>query len=250
MSEAVVLTRRGPVLLIELNRPHRLNSVNSALGLGLLAALNELAADDALRVGVLTGRGRAFCTGMDLSAFLTDGDPEGIEEFVHRADGKPLIAAVEGYALAAGLEIALACDLIVAGAGARLGIPEVKVGLFAGGGGVVRLARRLPYGVAMRMALTGEPITAELGARYGLVAEVTQDGEALTAACQLAEIIAANAPLGVAHSRRLVQDAAGRTDRECWEMQDPFLSQVLASADAREGAAAFVARRSPHWTGR
>ncbi|MTD15944.1 crotonase/enoyl-CoA hydratase family protein [Nakamurella sp. YIM 132087] len=249
MSE-VLLGRRGPVLVITLNRPEVRNAVDSGLGRGLLAAIRLLDTDPELRVGVITGAGKGFCAGMDLRGFLEHGDPDGIEEVIRRSSGRPLIAAVEGFAMAAGMEIALACDLIVAGSGALLGIPEVKVGLFAGGGGVLRLGRKLPYAVAMRMALTGDPITAEEAHRMGLVVELTPAGGALEAALRLADTIASRAPLGVQHSRDLLALTTDLTDAEFWERQEPLLQQVLGSADAREGAAAFVDKRSAVWSGR
>lgn len=247
---AVITERQGEVLVITLNRPERLNAVNSELGEGLFAAVEKLDADDSLRVGVLTGAGRAFCAGMDLKAFTTEGDPRGIHEFMKRHTRKPLIVAIEGYAVAAGLEISLTCDLLVAARGAKLGIPEVKVGLFAGGGGVLRLPRRVPYTVAMLMALTGEPITAELAYDHGLVSHLTEPGEALATALELARKIAANAPIGVLESKRMIRETAGRTEDAFWEFQQPVLEAVIASADAREGATAFAEKRSPNWTGR
>lgn len=249
-TEPVLTEQRDGVLLVTLNRPDALNAVNSALGEGLLAAARRLDADDSLAVAVLTGAGRAFCSGMDLKAFAAEGEPRGIEEFVHRGTAKPMIAAIEGYAVAAGLEIALTCDLMVAGEGARLGLPEARVGLFAGGGGLLRLGRRVPYSVAMTMALTGEPISAPEAARYGLVSQLAPDGAALPAALALAGRIAASSPLGVRYSKQLLRETQGRTEAEFWAYQRPLLRQVLDSADAREGAVAFAERRPPRWTGR
>lgn len=249
-TDAVLTEQRNGILLVTLNRPDALNAVNSAVGEGLLAAVERLDADDSLTVAVLTGAGRAFCSGMDLKAFAAEGEPRGIGEFVHRGAGKPMIAAIEGYAVAAGLEIALTCDLLVAGRGAKLGIPEAGVGLFAGGGGLLRLPRRVPYSVAMMMALTGQPISAAEAAGYGLVSELADDGTALTGALALAGRIAANSPLGVRYSKRLLLETQGRTEEEFWAYQRPLLQEVLGSADAREGATAFAERRPPRWTGR
>lgn len=249
MSDPVLLVqRRGPVLVLTLNRPHRRHAVDSELGVALRDAVRDLDADSELRVAVITGAGEAFCAGMDLKAFAEHGEPEGLADLLHRTQGKPLIAAVEGPALAGGLELALSCDIVIAGATAVLGIPEVRVGLFAGGGGVLRLAHRIPYGWAMRMALTGAPVDADTALRLGIVTEVTAAGGALDAAVALAEQIAAQAPLGVGHSRNLVQAAAGRTEDEFWTLQEPALAQVLGSRDALEGATAFAERRAPRWT--
>lgn len=247
---AVLTERRGDILVITLNRPERLNAVNSEVGLGLLAAAEMLDADPTLRVGVLTGAGRAFCAGMDLKAFPTEGDPKGIHDFMRRHHEKPLIVAIEGYAMAAGMEISLACDLLVAARDAKLGIPEVKRGLFAGGGGVLRLPRRVPYTVAMLMALTGDPITAEQAYQHGLVSHLVEPGEALTVALELAAAIAANSPVGVQLSKTMIRETVGRTEDEFWEFQQPSLERVLASDDAREGATAFAEKRTPDWTGR
>jgi enoyl-CoA hydratase len=247
---AILTERRGNVLLITLNRPERLNAVNSELGVALLAAVEELDADDSLAVGVLTGAGRAFCAGMDLKAFVTEGEPRGITEMLHRESVKPLIVAIEGFAMAAGMEITLSCDLVVASRGAQLGIPEVKVGLFAAGGGVLRLPRKLPYAVAMTMALTGDPITAEEAHRYGLVSHLTEPGEALETALALAETIASRAPLGVIYSKKMVKATIGRTEDEFWDHQAPDFQRVIASADAIEGASAFASKRPPVWLGK
>ena len=161
MADEVLTERRDRVLLITLNRPKARNAVNTALARALTAAIEELDGDDGLTAGVLTGAGGGFCAGMDLKAFATEGAPKGFDEFLRYGAKKPLIAAIEGFAVAGGLEIALTCDLLVAAKGVKLGIPEVGVGLFAAGGALMRLPRLVPYGVAMEMALTGDPITAE-----------------------------------------------------------------------------------------
>jgi enoyl-CoA hydratase len=247
---AVRTERRDGVLLVTLNRPHVLNAVNSELGEGLLAAVELLDRTDELKVGVITGAGRAFCAGMDLKAFTVDGDPRGLKEFVQRESRKPLIVAVEGFAVAGGLEICLACDVLVAARGAKLGIPEVTVGLFAAGGGVARLPHRVPYSVAMLMALSGDPITAEQAFQHGLVTLLCEPGEALRTALDVAGRIAANSPLGVLESKRLMRETVGRTEAEFWTLQDDALRRVLASDDAREGATAFAQKRPPNWSGR
>lgn len=250
MAEEVLTEKRGRVLLITINRPGAMNAINSAVGEGLVVALAQLDGDDGLTAGVLTGAGKGFCAGMDLKAFLTDGIPRGINEVFTQGARKPLIAAVEGFALAGGLELALSCDLIVAARGVKLGIPEAGVGLLAAGGALLRLPRRLPYGVAMEMALTADPITAEQAHQYGLVSRIADPGQATATALELAERIARNAPLSVAGSKQLIRDTAGRTEEEFWKHQAPLARQVFTSADAKEGPRAFAEKRRPAWSGK
>jgi enoyl-CoA hydratase len=248
-APAVLTEIRGRVLIITLNRPEAMNAINTALAQGLLAAVSQLDDDPNLTVGVLTGAGRGFCAGMDLKAFATEGGPKGMDQFIQKGSQKPLIAAIEGFALAGGLELALSCDLLVAAAGVKIGIPEVGVGLFAAGGGLLRLPRVLPYGVAMELALTADPITAEQAHAYGLVARVSEKGEALNTALALAERIAKNAPLGVAASKQLVRMSLDHTEEEFWKLQAPLMGKVFTSNDAKEGPRAFAEKRSPNWTG-
>ncbi len=249
-ADAAVLTEvRGRVLVITLNRPDQMNAINTPLSQGLLAAVDQLDNDPALTVGVLTGAGRGFCAGMDLKAFATDGPPNGMDTFIRNGSKKPLIAAIEGFALAGGLELALACDLLVAATGVKIGIPEVGVGLFAAGGGLLRLPRVLPYGVAMELALTADPISAEQAHAYGLVARVAEKGGALDAAIALAERIAKNAPLGVAASKQLIRASLDHTEESFWAFQAPMIGKVFTSNDAKEGPAAFAQKRQPNWTG-
>ena len=250
MADEVLSEVRGRVLLITLNRPAARNAIDSALAQGLLAAVERLDEDDSLTAGVLTGAGRGFCAGMDLKAFATDGPPRGFDTFLERGSAKPLIAAIEGFALAGGLELALSCDLLVAARGVRLGIPEVAVGLFAAGGALVRLPRRLPYGVAMEMALTAQPISAEQALEYGLIARLAEPGEAVDRALELAELIAKNAPLAVAASKQLIRESQGRTEEEYAKLQRPLAAKIFKSEDAKEGPLAFVQKRSPNWQGR
>src|SRR5882672_11910676 len=203
-AEAVLTERRDNVLLITLNRPDARNAVNGALAQGVADALDELDADGELAVGVITGAGAGFSAGMDLKAFVTGERPwvgdRGFAGIVQRASRKPLIAAIEGFAVAGGLEIALACDLIVAAKGAKLGVPEAKRGLVAAGGALRQLPRRLPAAIAMELALTGETITAERGAELGLINRLAEPGKALDVALELAAEVAANAPLATAAS--------------------------------------------------
>jgi enoyl-CoA hydratase len=187
---------------------------------------------------------------MDLKAFASEGMPKGFDSFLQRGSQKPLIAAVEGFALAGGLEIALSCDLIVAARGVKLGIPEVNKGLFAAGGGLFRLPNRIPYGVAMEMALTSDPITAEQGHELGLVARLADPGQASAVALELAERIAENAPLAVAASKQIIRASRGVAEEDAWKLQGPLLGRVFSSEDAKEGPRAFAEKRKPQWTGR
>ena len=249
-NDSAVLTEiRGRVLLITLNRPEAMNAINTDLAQGLLAAIEELDSNDGLTAAVLTGSGRGFCSGMDLKAFAAGGPPQGFDQFLETGSEKPLIAAIEGFALAGGLEVALTCDLLVAAEDAKIGIREVKVGLFAAGGALLRLPRRVPYSVAMEMALTGQPITADQAKNHGLVSRVTEKGGTVEAAMELAESIAENAPLAVAASKALIQAQQGITEEEFWELQKPHMRKVFTSNDAKEGPASFAEKRSPNWSG-
>ncbi len=255
MSEPAVLTeRRNGVLVITLNRPDARNAVNAALAEGVGAALDELDADDELRVGVLTGAGKGFSSGMDLKAFVAGESPyvegRGFAGITRRSSRKPLIAAIEGFAVAGGFEVALSCDLIVASKGARLGIPEVKRSLVAAAGALFRLPRRIPYHLAMELALTGDPIDAERGHQLGLVNRLAEPGGALDAALELAGDIVKNGPLALIASKEIVQGSRDWTEEESWEKQGPIAGPVMGSEDAREGAIAFAEKRDPVWKGR
>jgi enoyl-CoA hydratase len=251
---AVLVERRGRVQLITINRPDQRNAVNAAVAEGIAAALDELDAESELAAGVLTGAGKGFCAGMDLKAFVAGERPyvgdRGFAGITQRASVKPLIAAVEGFAVAGGLEVALSCDLIVASRGAKLGIPEVKRSLVAAGGALLRLPRVLPRNVAMELALTGEPIDAERGYELGLVNRLTEPGEAVLTAVGFAEAIAANGPLALTATKRILTESAGWPASEFFERQREIAEPVMASEDAREGARAFAERRPPVWQGR
>jgi len=249
-EQAIIVERKGRVMVITLNRPDAMNAINGELCNGLWNAIKELDADDSLVAGVITGNGRAFCAGMDLKAFARGEDIGPLSEFVRTGATKPLIAAVNGFALAGGCEIMLTCDLIVASKGAKIGIRAVKVGLFAAAGGVFRLPARVGYAKAMEMALTGEPITAEEALDAGLLSALTEPGEALDAALALAARIAENAPLAVVASKTLVRAASmGIEEDKLWEMQVPLQKKVFSSNDAKEGPVAFAEKRAPNWTG-
>jgi enoyl-CoA hydratase len=256
MSEpdAVLTERRERVLVITINRPDQRNAVNAAVANGIAAALDALDADPALALGIITGAGKGFCAGMDLKAFVAGesawaGD-RGFAGIAQRSADKPLIAAIEGFAVAGGLEVALACDLLVAARGARLGIPEVKRSLIAAGGALLRLPRVLPRTVAMELALTGEPISAERAHALGMVNRLAEPGRALETALELAAQITPNAPLALAGSKRILVESVDWPESEFWTRQGEIVGPVMRSEDAREGASAFAQRREPVWRGR
>ena len=254
-TEAPVLTeRRGNVLLITLNRPEVRNAVNKALAYGVADTLEELDGDDTLSIAVLTGAGNGFCAGMDLKAFAAGETPwhetRGFAGIAQQPPAKPIVAAVEGFAVAGGLEVALACDLLVAAAGAKLGVPEVKRSLVAAGGALRRLPRRLPYGVAMELALTGEPITAERGYELGLVNRVAEPGTAVDVALELAAAISRNGPLALAATKRILEEQWDWSEAEVGQKQGEISRPVFVSEDAREGAVAFSEKRDPVWKGK
>jgi enoyl-CoA hydratase len=253
-DQPVLSERRDRVLLITINRPDQRNAVNAAVAAGIAEALDELDGDAELSVGVLTGAGKGFCAGMDLKAFVSGERPHvegrGFAGIVERPAEKPLIAAVEGFAVAGGLEIALACDMIVAARGARLGAPEVKRSLVAAGGALLRLPKVLPRTIAMELALTGDPIEAERAAELGLVNHLTEPGEAVQAALELAAKIAKGGPLALAATKRILTEAADWPDDEFFARQRPIIDPVFNSEDAKEGARAFSEKREPEWQGR
>ncbi|MZF87447.1 crotonase/enoyl-CoA hydratase family protein [Streptomyces sp. SID5643] len=254
-APAVVRTERiGSTLLITLDRPEARNAVNAATATALAAALDELEADPALRVGVLTGEGGTFSAGMDLKAALRGESPEvegrGFGGLTEARPGKPLIAAVEGFAMGGGFELALACDLIVAAEDARFGLPEVKRGLIAAGGGVIRLPGRIPHHLAMEFLLTGDPVDGRRAGELGLANRVTDTGQAVAEALRLAERVAANAPLALAAVKRVVRAADGASEKEAFAFQRGEMKTLMASDDVREGMTAFAERRPARWTGR
>ena len=253
MSDVLIDYEDG-LVIITINRPQAKNAINRAVSYGVCAAVDLLDARDDLRVGILTGAGGNFCSGMDLKAFLrgevTRVEGRGILGIAMTPPKKPLIAAVEGYALAGGFEAMLACDLTVASRDAKFGIPEVKRGLAAAAGGLMRLPRVIPQRIAMEMALTGDMISAERAAQYGLVNILTEPGQALAEARRLAARIIANAPLSVAASKRVIVEQRDWSIAEMFERQLAITAPVLASEDAREGARAFAEKRPPDWKGR
>lgn len=256
MSEkpTVLVQQVDGVQVITINRPEARNAINTSVAVAIGAALDELDAREDLTLGVITGAGRTFCAGMDLKAFLAGEIPSipmrGFAGIVEQPSAKPLIAAVEGHALAGGFEIALACDIIVAAGDARFGLPEVTRGLIAAAGGLLRLPKRVPYTIAMEWALTGATIDAEAAHRAGLVSQLTASGGALDAAMDLARRIAANAPLSVRATKQVIVESADWSDAEAFERQRAIMDAVFGSDDAKEGARAFAEKRPPLWQGR
>ena len=243
----------GAVLVITIARPAQRNAVNRAVADGIAAAVDRLDGDDDLRAGVLTGAGGYFCAGMDLKAFATGERPHvpgrGFAGLVERPPRKPLVAAVEGFALAGGMELALACDLVVAARGARFGLPEVTRGLVPAAGGLLRLPARIPRGAALELVLTGEPVSSERAHQLGLVTRLTQPGAARDEALALAAAIAANAPLATVAAKAILDQAPGWPADEAWARQRAIADPVLGSDDAKEGARAFAEKRTAQWRG-
>jgi enoyl-CoA hydratase len=254
MTEEVLVTVEDGIQTITINRPESRNAMTLVAAKLIAAALDELDARDDLRIGILTGAGNSFCAGMDLKGFLRGERPSlpdrGFGGLTKRPPKKPLIAAVEGYALAGGFELVMACDLVVAAENAQFGVPEVKRGLVAAAGGLVRLPRQLPYRVAMELILTGDMFPAPRAHACGLVNRLTKPGEALAEAKKLAQSIATNGPLSVAASKRVVVESQDWPANELWERQAALTEHIFSSADAREGSAAFAEKRKPVWQGR
>ncbi len=253
MSDVLMTERRGRILILTLNRPEARNAMTAELARAIATAVGDLDSDSGLSLGVLTGAGVGFCAGMDLKALVTGdsgsaGPGKGFGGITEADRSKPLIAAVEGFAVAGGLELALACDLIVAARGAKLGLPEVTRGLVAAAGGLMRLPRALPYALAMEMAITGEPILAERAHELGLVNRLVEPGTALDAALELAEVIGRNSPAAVRATRQIVTRGVRLTDEEYWHMQKPFVAAAGATGDGIEGAKAFAEKREPRWS--
>ncbi|GEL22285.1 enoyl CoA dehydratase/isomerase [Pseudonocardia sulfidoxydans NBRC 16205] len=253
MNDAVLVDVADGVLVATINRPRVRNAVNRAVAEGLAAAMDRLDADPRLRAGIITGAGGFFCAGMDLTAFGAGERPtvegRGFAGLVERPPATPLIAAVEGPALGGGTEIVLTCDLVVAAGSAVFGLPEVKRGLIAAGGGLLRLPGRVPYHRAMEIALLGERFTAADAHGFGMVNRLVADGAALATARELAARIAANGPLAVAATKQVLT-AGWAADAEGFAGQAGPAQRVRESADAAEGARAFVEKRAPRWVGR
>lgn len=253
-ASKVLVEQEGAILIVTINRPDRRNAIDRETSLALAEAMDRLDADPDLSLAVLTGAGEHFCAGMDLKAFVGGERIElpgrGLAGMIQKPPAKPLIAAVEGYALAGGFEIALACDLIVASGTACFGLPEVKRGLIAGSGGLVRLPERMPRQIAMECAMTGRMIEATEAERWGLINRLCAPGTALEAARALGAEIARNAPLSLAASKQIVANAGRWPESDLWARQNEILERVITSEDAREGSSAFAEKRAPVWKGR
>ncbi|MDQ2185128.1 crotonase/enoyl-CoA hydratase family protein [Alcaligenaceae bacterium A4P071] len=255
MSDLIHVDVADGMMTITINRPEARNAINLEAAQALAAALDRLDSDESVRIGVLTGANNTFSSGMDLKAFAATGqrpyvEGRGFGGLTEAPPKKPLIAAVEGYALAGGCELALACDLIVASRTANFGLPEVKRGLVAGAGGMMRLPRRLPYHIAMEMVLTGDMFPAERAHGFGLVNRLSEPGQALADAQALARTIVANGPLSVQTAKRIVSESGDWSREEMFDRQRPLVAHIFTSADAKEGATAFAEKRAPVWQGK
>ncbi len=253
MTQEIIVTREGPVLLITINRPEVRNALNRSASEGIARAMDELDADPTLAIGILTGAGKHFCAGMDLKAFLrgerVELEGRGLAGITETPPRKPVIAAVEGYALAGGCELVLACDLVVAAEDATFGIPEVIRGLIAGSGGLIRLPQRIPRQIALEYALTGAMLPALEARQWGMVNRLTAPGGALDGARELARVISANGPLAVQMTKRVMTESPSWPAQDIWVRQRELLEQIISSDDAREGARAFAEKRAPRWAG-
>ena len=253
------LRRDGHIAIITMNRPHAMNAVNAAMSMAMQDAIDEFVADPELRVGILTGAGAAFCAGADLkevaakrSLIGPDQVERGFGGIMKQLIDKPMIAAVNGYALGGGTEFLLACDLAVMSTSATLGLPEVRHGIIAAGGGLLRLPKRVPLALALEWTLTGAQISPELALRWGLVNRVVPQEQVLEAARELANSITRNAPLAVQASKRVIYHAAAQSAwaPESWALSDAEAGRIMRTADAKEGPRSFAEKRKPKWAGR
>ncbi|ARP80494.1 enoyl-CoA hydratase [Bordetella genomosp. 9] len=255
MADLIEVAVEDGIQTITINRPDARNAINLETAQAMAAALDQLDKDPAVRIGILTGANNTFSSGMDLKAFGQRGERplipgRGFAGLNEAPPKKPLIAAVEGYALAGGFEMALACDLLVAARNASFGLPEVKRGLVAGSGGMLRLPRRLPYHIAMEIILTGDMLGAERAHAFGLVNRLTEPGKALDEAKALARTIVENGPLAVQTAKSIVSQAVDWEQAGMFDRQRPLIAHIFTSADAKEGALAFAEKRKPVWQGK
>jgi enoyl-CoA hydratase len=254
MNDDVLVAVSDGIMTITINRPKARNAVNKSVAEGIAAAIDELDSNDDIRVAILTGAGGTFCSGMDLKAFVSGELPivegRGFAGITEAPPKKPLIAAVEGFALAGGFELAITCDLVVAAEDSKFGIPEVKRGLVAAGGGLLRLPRQIPPRLAMELALTGDPIDSQRAADIGLINRIAPSGQVLEAARELAQTICANGPLAIAATKQIVVDSAEWSSTEMFKLQQDIAMPVFFSEDAQEGAIAFAEKRAPNWKGK
>ncbi|MEZ5572630.1 MAG: crotonase/enoyl-CoA hydratase family protein [Halioglobus sp.] len=254
MANEVLVDVTDGIMTVTLNRPEAKNAANRAVAVGVAAAMDQLDSDDSIRVAIITGAGGTFCAGMDLKAFVSGEMPmvegRGFAGLTEATPRKPLIAAIEGYALAGGLELAISCDLIVTADNAKFGIPEVKRGLAAAAGGLMKLPRQIPSRIAMELAITGDFITAQRAYEIGLVNQIVPAGTALEAAKVLAAKIAANGPLAVAISKQVIEESADWSTDTMWKKQQDLVMPIFGSEDAMEGSIAFAEKRAPNWKGK
>ncbi|HVB91422.1 MAG TPA: crotonase/enoyl-CoA hydratase family protein [Acidimicrobiales bacterium] len=257
MADEVLRERRGNVEILTINRPEARNAINGGVSKAMSSIMDELAEDAGCWVVIITGSGdKAFCAGMDLKAFSSGeggdiiGASGGFAGLTKRDFPKPIIAAVNGSALAGGFEIMLSCDLVIAAEHATFGIPEAKRGLIAGGGGLIRMPKRLPRAIALELAMTGDPIGAERALALGLVNKVVPADALLIEAVALADRIVANAPLAVRYSMSVMKQSAEVSEAEGWAINDKAVGIVFSSADAMEGPIAFAEKRPPNWQGK
>jgi len=251
MSEVLTDIQDG-FIIVTINRPDAKNAMTKAAAEGIRAAMEQLDNDNSLNAGIITGAGGTFCSGMDLKGFLRGETPAvkgyGFGGITEKGPEKPLIAAVEGYALAGGLELALACDLCVANVNAKFGIPEVKRSLVAAAGGVIKLQQLVGKRIAMEWALTGDFFTAQRAYEVGFVNRVTE-GAAIDAAIELATTVAANGPLALKATKKIINESYDWTSEEAWKKQAEITKPVFTSKDAQEGSLAFAQKRKPDWKG-
>ena len=254
MSDVVTVSTDAGVMTITINRPEAKNAVNRAVAVAIAAAVDKLDGDDSIRAAILTGAGKSFCAGMDLKAFVSGELPvvegRGFAGITEAPPKKPIIAAVEGFALAGGFELAITCDLIVAADNSRFGIPEVKRGLVAAGGGLIRLPKQIPTRLAMELALTGDFISAQRAYDIGLINRVVPAGTALEQARELARTIVDNGPLAVAATKQVLTEVDSWPEDEKFKRQTDIVMPVFMSADAIEGSSAFAEKRKPDWQGK
>lgn len=254
MAEDALVTRENGIMTVVINRPEAKNAMNQAASIIISDAMEELDNSSDLQVAIITGAGGTFCSGMDLKGFLKGEAPvvegKGFGGIAESPPKKPLIAAVEGYALAGGFELVLACDMVVAAENAKFGLPEPKRGLVAGAGGLLRLPRQIPYRIAMEMSLTGDFYTAGRAYELGLINRVTEEGGAMEGALALAKSIAANGPLAIAATKQILVESHDWPMDEMFQRQGPIMGPVFMSEDSREGATAFAEKRAPVWKGK
>jgi enoyl-CoA hydratase len=253
---AVEFEQRGPFAVVKINRPDARNAVNGAVAQGIEDAIDKIEENDDIWVGILTGEPPVFCAGADLKE-INSGNAAALQTprggfggITQRERTKPIVAAVDGPALAGGTEIVLSCDLVVASTTASFGIPEVKRSLVAAAGGLFRLPRKIPFNVAMELALTGDPIDATVAHHHGLVNRLCEPGDALDVAIALAEQICANAPVAVRETRKILLEATMAPDDVGWKMSVEGMAKAMSSEDFSEGLTAFIEKRKPQWSGR